>query len=68
MVSERLEIKINAIPTILMKVNEEQDKKFKDMGTSRLRVDLIRIIHRMVHKGEQFDLLKFQKEKNSETE
>lgn len=51
MVSDKLEIKINVIPTILMKTNEEDDKKLKDMGTSRLRVDLIRIIHKMGHKG-----------------
>lgn len=35
------------------------------MGTSRLRVDIIKVIHKMGHKGAQFDLIKFQKEKNS---
>lgn len=31
------------------------------MGTTKLRLDLISIIHKMGHKGEEFDLLKFEK-------
>jgi hypothetical protein len=54
-----LEVKINIIPNILFKNEEEEEKKLKEMGTTKLRLDLIKIIHKMGHKGEEFDLMKF---------
>lgn len=40
---------------------------YRDIGTSRLRVDVVRVIHRMVDGGE-FDLMRFEKEKMREGE